>query len=263
MRTSTKQHGVAGLAGLTGPLCFLCLALAACTCVEYTEATDHFSYAMSIKRADPARFKAEMEAALVLYQAAMTECRQSDLDQVQTLSMITRCLLELDRFEDAEKIVYEMGEAIDKRFGQTGFTGDRLAIDLYRAQYLVFVGRRALQGIQEASTDSYSEMKLHLARPYYEEALRLYRAHQTTDDPEIARYMVLKDGQAQLELARGYIMPKTPSAKNNYKSARELLASTHEKIRKHSGPPLEAEFEKLRPQVAKDLDWVEEAIRKN
>jgi hypothetical protein len=217
---------------------------------------------MSVKRADPARFRAEMEAAMTLYQAAMTECRHTELDRIQTLSMITRCLLELDRFPEAETIVKEMGEALDKRFGQIGFAGDRMAVDLYRAQYLVFVGRRALQGIQEASTDSYAEMKLHLARPYYEEAIRLYRAHQTVDDPEIGRFMVLKDAQAQLELARGYIMPKTPSAKNNYKSARDLLAAAHDKVQKHAGPPHQAEFDQLRPQIVKDLDWVEGELRK-
>lgn len=238
------------------------LALAGCACAEYQEATDRFAYAMSIKRSHPEPFRAEMEAAVVLYQASMTECRQTDLEQVRTLSMITRCLLELDRFPEAEKLVHEMGEAIDKRFGQVGFTGDRMALDLFRAQYLVFVGRRALQGIQEASTDTYAEMKLHLARPYYEEALRLYRAHQTADDPEITRYMVLRDAQAQLELARGYTMPKTPSARNNYRNGRDLLASALDKVEKHAGPPLEADFEKLRPQLVKDLDWVEGELRK-
>jgi hypothetical protein len=236
--------------------------LIGCTCAEYNEATDRFSYAMSIKPSQPDLFRSEMESALTLYQASLTECRNSGYERIQTLSMITRCLLELDRFAEAERTILDMGEALDKRFGKIGMAGDRLANDLYRAQYLVYVGRRALLGIQEASTDTYAEMKLHLARPYYEEALRLYRANQSPVDSEIQKYVVLLDVRATLELARGYIMPKTPAAKQNYRTGRDLLAGAMEKVRAHAGPPLQAEFEQLRPELAKDLEWVEAELRR-
>lgn len=240
----------------------LALAFAGCGCREYRDATDHFQEAMIAKASDPARFRAEMEQALADYQRSLAECNPGELERVRTFSMIARCLLELDRFSEADRVIHDMGEALDKRFGRVELSGDRLGIDFFRAEYLILVGRRALQGIQEASTDTYSEMKLHLALPYYEEALKLFRAIETTNDPEISRYAVLRDAQATLELARGYVMPKTPAARKNYERGRDLLAGALEKVKAHAGPPLQEEFDKLRPLIVKDLDWVDSELKK-
>jgi tetratricopeptide (TPR) repeat protein len=238
------------------------LVLAGCGCAALRDGRDHFTEAMMVKRSQPERFRAEMEQAINEYERALSECHLDELERTQTLSMITRCLMELDRFAEAERVIQDMGETIDKHFGKVDLSGDRLAIDFFMAQYWQMVGRRALQGINEASTDRYSEMKLHLALPNYEQALHLYRTYETSDDAEIGRYAVLRDCQATLELARGYTMPRTPAANQNFPKARELLAGALEKVKQHAGPPLQAEFDSLRPQLVKDLDWVDAQLKK-
>jgi tetratricopeptide (TPR) repeat protein len=236
--------------------------LAGCGCGPQRDANAHFSEAMIGKPDSSERFRDAMRAALERYQAALEECRLTAMERGRIITMIVRCHLELDQFDEGTKWIREMAEVLDKSFGEAPMTGDRIAVDLIRAQYSVFVGRRALSGLEESATDAYADMKLRLSMGHYDEALDLLRGLAAVEDPEIARFAALREAEASLELARGHFMPKTMARRKNYDRARELLTGALEKVRRHSGPPLQAELDRLRPEIVKDLEWVEGALRR-